>query len=112
MRAGLARPYTREYKTVASGDFLIPRGYQLSVFAPGVAIAEYVRHALQLGGYEILPNVKLKIDDERFVRTSNLCHQDGHEFRMIDPRDYRIIMEPHPTAQEIRDYYGTPGACV
>ena len=97
---------------MASADVLIPRGYQLSVFAPGVAIAEYVRHALQLGGYEIIPNVKLKIDDERFVRTFNLVHQDGHEFRIIDPRDFCIIMEPHPTAQEIRDYYGTPGACV
>jgi hypothetical protein len=102
----------KEYKIVASGDFLIPRGYQLSVFAPGVAISEYVRHALQLGGYEIIPNVKLKIDGERFVRTCNLRHQDGHEFRMIDPRDYRIITEPHPTAQEIRDYYGMPGACI
>ena len=95
-----------------AADVLIPRSYLLSVFAPGIAIAEYVRHAYQLGGYEILPNVKLKIDDQRRVRTFNLLHRDGHEFRIIDPRDYWIIMEPHPTAQEIRDYYGTPGACV
>jgi hypothetical protein len=93
-------------------DVLIPRSYQLSVFAPGIAIAEYVRHAYQLSGYEIIPNAKLKIDDERRVRTFNLRHCDGHEFRMIEPRDFRIIMEPHPTTQEIRDYYGTPGACV
>ena|SRR5215831_4523158 len=95
-----------------AADVLIPRSYLLSVFAPGIAIAEYVRHVYQLGGYEILPNVKLRIDDERHVRTFNLLHRDGHEFRMIEPRDHWIIMEPHPTAQEIRDYYGTPGACV
>jgi hypothetical protein len=46
------------------------------------------------------------------VRTFNLLHRDGHEFRVIEPRDFRIIMEPHPTRQELRDYYGTPGACV
>ena len=93
-------------------DVLIPCSYQLSVFAPGISIAEYLQHVYQLNGYEIIPNEELKIDDERRVRTFNLLHRDGHEFRVIEPRDFRIIMEPHPTAQEIRDYYGTPGACV
>jgi hypothetical protein len=94
---------------------IVPRGFQLSVFAPGVALVEYVKHAYRLGGYDIIQNASLAIDETglEFVRTFNLRHREqGYEFRVINPEDYHVIFELHPTMQEIREYYGTPGACV
>jgi hypothetical protein len=79
------------------------------------AIFFRVRHQYALGGYEIVPNVGLDLDEHglEWVRTYNLRHKDGLEFRVIDLEDMRDVLHvgPHPTEDELLAYYGRP-PCV
>lgn len=80
-----------------------------------IAYVRRVRHAYDLGGYDLEHAKPLDLDDTgwNFVRRVKLTdRRDGSAFVLIEPEDLDAFFDPHPTAQEIRDYYGTPGACV
>src|SRR5262245_19386361 len=54
------------------------------------SFVRYVSHAYDLGGYDILPNVSIDLDDRglEFVRTFNLRdRRNGTEFRLINLDD-------------------------
>ena len=72
---------------------------------------QYVKHAYWIGGYDIIPNAGLDIDDLGldWVRTFNLRNrQSGLEFRVIHPEDMHVIVGPYPSEETVIEMYGPP----
>src|SRR5205085_9294524 len=58
-KRGLGPPRSEMELTSHQFGLIVPRAFQHLVFAPGIALAEYVRHPYELGGYEMIPNFKV-----------------------------------------------------
>lgn len=94
---------------------IIPESIRISFSKAG--FIQYVRHAYYVGGYDIIPNVGIDIDDKglEWVRTFNLRdRQSGIEFRVVEPEDLlTVIMKSDERLNELTlKWYGTPGAVI
>ena len=90
---------------------VIPESIRQWLTKPGYV--QYVRHAYAIGGYEILPNIGLDLDEHglEWVRTFNLINRKtGVEYRMIEPEDLCSVIVR--AEERICKYYRMPGACV
>jgi hypothetical protein len=77
------------------------------------AFVRYVLHAYDLGGYDVIPNTSIDLDDRglEFVRTFNLIDRsNGTEFRLIYPED--LVHQLTDYDARIAALYDLPGACV
>lgn len=90
--------------------FPVPASFRSMVEKAG--FIQYVRHAFQLAGFEIVghgPSIDLDDNGFEFVRTITLQHmQAGYSVRMIESQDLIEMNGGHPKAEQIIALYGRP----
>ena len=77
------------------------------------AVIRYVRHAYDVGGYDVVRNVSINLDKYgfEFVRTFNLRdRRTGTEFRLINLDD--LLQQLTDYDVRISKLYALPGSCV
>jgi len=90
---------------------IIPESVRRLFTRPG--FVRYVRHAYELGGYDVIPNVSIDLDERglEFVRTFNLRDRcNGTEFRLIYPDD--LVHQLTDYDMRISALYRLPGSCI
>jgi|SRR6516162_8967084 hypothetical protein len=89
----------------------LPRKWTTWFNRPSLALV--VPHGYWLGGYEIIPNIGLDLDDlgMKWVRTFNFRHvETGIEYRMIEPEDNLHMLTNYD--ERMANLYEKPGAVV